>query len=70
MTMAKSPAKFPVVGIGASAGGLEALEQFFGNMPSNSGMATGTAFAFGLQPAQPVRMHIHLPLYLKKYMKK
>ena len=31
--------QFPIVGIGASAGGLEALEQFFGNMPNNSGMA-------------------------------
>lgn len=30
---------FPIVGIGASAGGLEALEQFFGNMPTDSGMA-------------------------------
>jgi two-component system, chemotaxis family, CheB/CheR fusion protein len=30
---------FPIVGIGASAGGLEALEQFFSNMPVNSGMA-------------------------------
>ena len=30
---------FPVVGIGASAGGLEALEQFFQNMPVDSGMA-------------------------------
>ncbi|NEW81381.1 MAG: PAS domain-containing protein [Mariniphaga sp.] len=30
---------FPIVGIGASAGGLEALEQFFGNMPNNCGMA-------------------------------
>ena len=30
---------FPIVGIGASAGGLEALEQFFTNMPVNSGMA-------------------------------
>jgi two-component system, chemotaxis family, CheB/CheR fusion protein len=30
---------FPVVGIGASAGGLEALEQFLGNVPENSGMA-------------------------------
>ncbi|NVN95894.1 MAG: PAS domain-containing protein [Bacteroidetes bacterium] len=30
---------FPIVGIGASAGGLEALEQFFQNMPPNSGMA-------------------------------
>jgi len=30
---------FPVVGIGASAGGLEALEQFFSNMPMDTGMA-------------------------------
>lgn len=32
-------AKFPIVGIGASAGGLEALEQFLANVPKNSGMA-------------------------------
>lgn len=30
---------FPIVGIGASAGGLEALEQFFDNMPIDTGMA-------------------------------
>jgi len=30
---------FPIVGIGASAGGLEALEPFFKNMPVNNGMA-------------------------------
>jgi two-component system CheB/CheR fusion protein len=30
---------FPIIGIGASAGGLEALEQFFENMPDNNGMA-------------------------------
>ncbi|MFZ4572055.1 MAG: chemotaxis protein CheB [Bacteroidales bacterium] len=41
---AKAPVKtdsiqFPIVGIGASAGGLEALEQFFGNMPKDNGMA-------------------------------
>ena len=30
---------FPIVGIGASAGGLEALEHFFGNMPNDTGMA-------------------------------
>ncbi len=30
---------FPIVGIGASAGGLEAFEQFFTNMPHESGMA-------------------------------
>ena len=30
---------FPIVGIGASAGGLEALELFLANVPANSGMA-------------------------------
>ena len=30
---------FPIVGIGASAGGLEALEQFFRHAPADSGMA-------------------------------
>jgi len=29
---------FPIVGIGSSAGGLEALEQFFAHVPVNSGM--------------------------------
>ncbi|MEI7675393.1 MAG: chemotaxis protein CheB [Bacteroidales bacterium] len=31
--------KFPIVCLGASAGGLEALEQFLTHMPQNSGMA-------------------------------
>lgn len=37
----KSPARtsFPIVGIGASAGGLEAFESFFMAMPADSGMA-------------------------------
>ncbi len=30
---------FPVVGLGASAGGLEALEEFFRHMPADAGMA-------------------------------
>jgi two-component system CheB/CheR fusion protein len=30
--------RFLVVGIGASAGGLEALQEFFGNMPADTGM--------------------------------
>jgi two-component system CheB/CheR fusion protein len=30
--------QFPIIGIGASAGGLEALEQFFENMPKDNGM--------------------------------
>ena len=32
-------ADFPIAGIGASAGGLEALETFFSNLPSESNMA-------------------------------
>jgi len=31
--------KFPVIGIGASAGGLQALLRFFENLPADSGMA-------------------------------
>ncbi|MCA1745121.1 MAG: hypothetical protein LC643_05340, partial [Bacteroidales bacterium] len=31
--------QFPIIGIGASAGGLEALEQFFHNVPKNCGIA-------------------------------
>ena len=38
MTKGKS-AHFPIVGIGASAGGLEAFEQFFKQTPTNSSMA-------------------------------
>ena len=30
---------FPIIGIGASAGGFEALEKFLANVPENSGMA-------------------------------
>jgi two-component system CheB/CheR fusion protein len=37
--VAKSPLNFPVVGIGASAGGLAALLRFFEQMPAHSGMA-------------------------------
>jgi chemotaxis response regulator CheB len=47
---AKAPAKpaakaqssapeFPIIGIGCSAGGLEALEKFLRNVPAGSGMA-------------------------------
>ncbi len=32
-------ARFPIVGIGASAGGLEALEHFFDHVPAETGMA-------------------------------
>ena len=33
------PQDFPIVGVGASAGGLKALEEFFDNMPSGNGAA-------------------------------
>jgi two-component system CheB/CheR fusion protein len=41
VTSSKMPNQndFPIVGIGASAGGLEALEQFFKNVPDACGMA-------------------------------
>jgi len=32
------PARLPIVGIGASAGGIEAFRGFFENMPPDSGM--------------------------------
>jgi len=35
----KKQKSFPIVGIGASAGGLEALERFFSNIPAQSGLA-------------------------------
>jgi len=35
----REPGRFPIVGIGASAGGLEALEQFIQHVPEGSGMA-------------------------------
>lgn len=35
----KQSAGFPIIGIGASAGGLEAFEQFFRHVPPKSGMA-------------------------------
>lgn len=35
----EQPALFPIVGIGASAGGLEAFETFFRHLPSDSSMA-------------------------------
>lgn len=38
-TPAEEAGNFPVVGIGASAGGLEALEELFREMPEDTGMA-------------------------------
>jgi two-component system, chemotaxis family, CheB/CheR fusion protein len=36
---AEAKSGFPVIGIGASAGGLQALESFFANVPEESGLA-------------------------------
>jgi two-component system, chemotaxis family, CheB/CheR fusion protein len=38
-TRTKDDHSFPIVGMGASAGGLEAFEKFFNHMPADSGMA-------------------------------
>jgi two-component system CheB/CheR fusion protein len=35
----RASVSFPIVGIGASAGGLEALDEFLGHVPAGSGMA-------------------------------
>src|SRR5688572_26404544 len=39
MSVTSRPAPLHVVGIGASAGGLEALERFFQELPTDTGMA-------------------------------
>jgi len=39
VSLADKLSAFPIVGLGASAGGLEALEQFFKNVPPNSALA-------------------------------
>jgi len=54
---------FPVVGIGASAGGLEALEKFFSNMPHDSGMAFVIVMHF--DPASKSLMSEILKRYTK-----
>lgn len=38
-SLTNNVATFPIVGMGASAGGLDAFEQFFRNVPANCGMA-------------------------------
>jgi two-component system, chemotaxis family, CheB/CheR fusion protein len=47
----KADSAMTIVGIGASAGGLEALEQFFSHMPANSGLAF--VVIQHLDPSQP-----------------
>ena len=54
---------FRIVGIGASAGGLEALEQFFSHMPIDSGM--GFVIVQHLDPAR----HSAMPEILTRLTK-
>jgi two-component system, chemotaxis family, CheB/CheR fusion protein len=51
----KAGLDFPVVGIGASAGGLEAMTSFFSGMPEK----TGIAFVIiqHLDPSHPSTLH-------------
>ena len=57
----KGKADFPIVGIGSSAGGLEALQELFTNMPSDTGM--GFVVVTHLDPS-----HVSImPELLKKY---
>jgi len=57
----KGKAVFPIVGIGSSAGGLEALQELFTNMPSDTGM--GFVVVSHLDPS-----HVSiLPELLKKH---
>ena len=39
MQIASSTSKFPILGIVASAGGLEAFSQLLSHLPTNTGMA-------------------------------
>ena len=41
---------FPIVAIGASAGGLEALEQFLGQVPADGDMACMMIHSSGVKP--------------------
>ena len=46
---------FPIVGVGASAGGIEALEGFFGGVPDNPGLAV--VIVTHLNPARESMLH-------------
>ena len=50
----KRPEPFPIVGLGASAGGLDALRAFFTEVPADSGMAY--VVVVHLSPKQPSMM--------------
>jgi two-component system CheB/CheR fusion protein len=50
-----APPAFPIVGIGASAGGIEALEGFFRGLPDNPGLAI--VIVTHLSPQRESRLH-------------
>ncbi|MGH8161908.1 MAG: chemotaxis protein CheB, partial [Gammaproteobacteria bacterium] len=58
--------EFPIVGVGASAGGLEAATNFLENMPENNGMAF--VLVFHLDPrhkseaAEILQTHTKMPV--------
>lgn len=62
----KAPARFPVVGIGASAGGLKPLQTFFDRMPSDSGLAFVVVIhlspAYDSNLAQILQHHTSMPV--------
>lgn len=61
-------ANFPIVGVGASAGGIESLEGFFSGMPENPGV--GIVIVTHLNPERESVLHeivaryTHLPVHL------
>ena len=55
MTHASQGADIPIVGIGASAGGIEALEGFFRGVPSNPGL--GFVVVTHLSPERETMLH-------------
>jgi chemotaxis response regulator CheB len=70
-----STANFPVVGIGASAGGLAAFEDFFSGMPATGlGLATvygtvkqNTGYTYAKnEPGTGTTFTIHLPRFKEK----
>lgn len=46
---------FPVVGIGASAGGLQAVQSFFEHMPADNGMAFVVVLHLSTRPSKQCR---------------
>ena len=51
--------RFPIVGIGASAGGLEAMEALFAAMPSNTGAGLWIVRMKALPSPPPLRSGLH-----------